>query len=730
MIKIILLFTLLSLYLQAEWKEAFFKQSYVPISIDCVDSNNCYALLNSISAKDNEETLIYKSYNQGKDWNEIYRYNPLVDNPKFLFSPWCASVPNGNDYFISYFERGTLKVSNDSAKTFRIVDLETPREVLWMDMYDDKIGMAFTPINNYITYDGWETWEKRDDFFKTADTLNKVTFARSPSFLNKDTLYLLNNRTLGETFGSCFTIYDMKTKTSNYYIIDTIYYDGTRENVGPNHYIPSLFDFSFIDINTFIAVGGRYSGIGDTSYNLIYKSTDGGKTWIKKHEQLENITSTRPYAFGLQKVDFYDSKNGVAVGQFGSVALTNDSGDTWIYDELPESMDGSPTMKIEWAGRTPIIGAYKGGLYYYEGDFFKFDPEEQYKITGQVTTEEGEPVEGVKVEYRLQNKPSQTYSVITNSEGNYVINDMSPNSSLQINPKSTFFKIKYEPFVAFYSLTKDTTINFIEITAEKFYNISGKVSEDGEGVKRVPVELQTGYGIKKTFTDDFGNYKFEAVPSDEIRVINGSAGNSNFWYYEPFWHKFNLINDTTGIDFEIVDRDKETCRRVSGKVTLEGEGVPDVEVSTLVYDPHQFENVLTDENGYYITNFLCSNQMEVMLYNVEHEKFSITPDMYNLFYNEYPDGYVNIDFELSPITSVETKDNTPFIYPNPSRETVTISGIDFGRVEIYNSLGQMLIQSEIKGNSSVNTSNLQTGIYLIKIESNKEVKFEKLLINK
>jgi hypothetical protein len=70
------------------------------------------------------------------------------------------------------------------------------------------------------------------------------------------------------------------------------------------------------------------------------------------------------------------------------------------------------------------------------------------------------------------------------------------------------------------------------------------------------------------------------------------------------------------------------------------------------------------------------------------------------------------------------------VYPNPANESVTISGINEGKVEIYNSFGQLLINSEIQGNSTINTSNLKTGIYIIKIESNSEVKFEKIIISR
>jgi len=70
------------------------------------------------------------------------------------------------------------------------------------------------------------------------------------------------------------------------------------------------------------------------------------------------------------------------------------------------------------------------------------------------------------------------------------------------------------------------------------------------------------------------------------------------------------------------------------------------------------------------------------------------------------------------------------IYPNPANETVAISGINNGNVEIFNSIGQLLINSEIQGTSNINTSTLHPGIYLLKIEHGNEVTFEKLIINK
>jgi photosystem II stability/assembly factor-like uncharacterized protein len=57
------------------------------------------------------------------------------------------------------------------------------------------------------------------------------------------------------------------------------------------------------------------------SNGLILKSTDGGETWTAK----TSGTST-----DLHKVKFYDSNVGMCVGSFGTTLLTSDGGETWM----------------------------------------------------------------------------------------------------------------------------------------------------------------------------------------------------------------------------------------------------------------------------------------------------------------------------------------------------------------------------------------------------------------
>ncbi len=85
---------------------------------------------------------------------------------------------------------------------------------------------------------------------------------------------------------------------------------------------------------------------------------------------------------------------------------------------------------------------------------------------------------------------------------------------------------------------------------------------------------------------------------------------------------------------------------------------------------------------------------------------------------------------VTDISSVESATTDPKIYPNPASESITISGIGQGIVTIYNTLGQKLIEKEIFGTSTINTNDLQTGMYVIKLESGGEVVFEKVIVNR
>ena len=70
-------------------------------------------------------------------------------------------------------------------------------------------------------------------------------------------------------------------------------------------------------------------------------------------------------------------------------------------------------------------------------------------------------------------------------------------------------------------------------------------------------------------------------------------------------------------------------------------------------------------------------------------------------------------------TSVDENDATALnIYPNPANNKIYVSGENIGVVEIYNSLGQMLLTVEGTDNTTVDVASFENGIYVVRVIAN------------
>lgn len=78
--------------------------------------------------------------------------------------------------------------------------------------------------------------------------------------------------------------------------------------------------------------------------------------------------------------------------------------------------------------------------------------------------------------------------------------------------------------------------------------------------------------------------------------------------------------------------------------------------------------------------------------------------------------------------------NSPFaLYPNPANDEVTINskdGITTGLASIFNVSGQLILEQQLVGDDSkIDTSKLQTGVYMVKIQTSGARYNTKLVIN-
>ena len=72
------------------------------------------------------------------------------------------------------------------------------------------------------------------------------------------------------------------------------------------------------------------------------------------------------------------------------------------------------------------------------------------------------------------------------------------------------------------------------------------------------------------------------------------------------------------------------------------------------------------------------------------------------------------------------------LYPNPTRGSFRISGMDLGQkaqVEIYNMIGQQVYTAKLSGQSTIEIADFNgtTGVYLVKLNTNQGEKTFKLI---
>jgi len=81
------------------------------------------------------------------------------------------------------------------------------------------------------------------------------------------------------------------------------------------------------------------------------------------------------------------------------------------------------------------------------------------------------------------------------------------------------------------------------------------------------------------------------------------------------------------------------------------------------------------------------------------------------------------------ITSIEKEQIK--IYPNPTNGNINISSEEIiNKIEIYNIIGECVVSKNLNNiNTTINLSNLQKGIYFIKIYSLKNIKVEQIILN-
>ncbi len=307
------------------------KKGYV-VSIDNADSMNIMAHL----AYFGTFRIIIKSSDAGISWMAVYCDTTLFVSK--MVTPRDLAYPT-KDFCIATSDSNYYVKTTDGGKTWKEYQVDTLFEdfgLQHVSMYDDKYGIMTSAHFMYISYDGFETWKQVSLPLWCYIT---TIFMISPNIITLIGIVYDGNPNYDEKF--------LKSTDAGKTWVEYPY---------PDHKFPERL--RFVDsLNGFVA--GSYQIIGGSRYaDLIYKTTDGGESWVN---MLDTICF-RP--FGLQDMDMYDKDNGIAVGQGGKIYWTHDGwnsserdSNAMIYKQQP------PTMRTCILGKnTALIGDFGGRI--------------------------------------------------------------------------------------------------------------------------------------------------------------------------------------------------------------------------------------------------------------------------------------------------------------------------------------------------------------------------------
>ncbi len=325
--------------------------------IVCLDSTDCI----NLGEWDNKK-MILRSTDGGFTWKTLYweDWDPQIN---YFLSGVNISYPAKNHIYISC-NRMTILRTKDNFKTLDTIVLPSKytndgyyNYIRSITMLDTLFGTASTLGYVYLTRDGWKTYEELSRFDELKPDSNyNLSYGRpygSQVYLFDSLnffIYLNISKRTGETTSIRRTgIVRTNDGGKSWYFFELC---NSKES---GDLEIGIDDFFFINQKVGFALGDD-----NLDRSLIYKTTDGGLTWLKKFED-ELGESTN-----LLEIAFSDEMNGIAVGKFGEVRTTYDGGETWVNETFAKDYDERMERIVQfvaYAGNSPIISTFTGGIW-------------------------------------------------------------------------------------------------------------------------------------------------------------------------------------------------------------------------------------------------------------------------------------------------------------------------------------------------------------------------------
>lgn len=275
------------------------------------------ATMNSViwagNSKFNSDLTVRKTTDQGKTWSIIREASDSIAEWKSLEHPDQQTIGVLAE---KWGRKPVLFYSHDGGQSFtKDASFGNLGNGISLSMYDDKHWAVYTrdTAGNYhlhISKDGGKSWN--------TQTMNQIGMA----VVEMRTPQKISLMGFGPTHVS-----DDGGKTWDTFPRPLVLANGFMNGV------------SFTSATTGYAVTRKDTIKGDWQKALIFKTTDGGKSW---NRVFAKVLPTRlsPIPDGFFNIAFANQKEGIAVGR-GAIVRTRDGGDTWMLDSIGPSLDNN-----------------------------------------------------------------------------------------------------------------------------------------------------------------------------------------------------------------------------------------------------------------------------------------------------------------------------------------------------------------------------------------------------
>ena len=216
-----------------------------------------------------------------------------------------------------------------------------------------------------------------------------------------------------------------------------------------------------------------------------------------------------------------------------------------------------------------------------------------------------------------------------------------------------------------------------------------------------------------------------------IEFTNVTGGNGTFEYSidgGTNWQSTALFSGLTAGEYSTLVSDIEECLSATQTINLT-EPTPTEYTLTFVVT----ENELPLENSIIVINntTITTNSEGRATIDLENGQYD-----YSVSYSSHADivGNVTIDgsdlTEYVIFTGVESLIGERKIYPNPTNGILNIEWAGKYKLLVINVLGESVLEKALEDNASINLTNLDEGIYFIRVQAANQTITKRVVLNK